>query len=62
MVKTEWLLRSRTTIVGEVRRRHMRVLKNERGLRSDMKDFVPSCFHSASTSSSNANAAPKGGA
>lgn len=31
-------------------------------LRSDMKDFAPSCFHSASTGGSNANAAPEGGA
>lgn len=31
-------------------------------LRSDMKDFAPSCFHSASTGVGNANAAPKGGA
>lgn len=61
MVKTEWLLRSRTTIVAEVRRRHMRVLKNERGLRSDMKDFGPSCFHSASTGGGNAKGAPEGG-
>lgn len=30
-------------------------------LRSDMKDFVPSCFHNASTGGSNANAAPEGG-
>jgi len=30
--------------------------------RSDMKDFGPSCFHSASTGCSNANAAPEGGA
>ena len=26
------------------------------------KDFVPSCFHSATTGGSNANAAPEGGA
>lgn len=31
-------------------------------LRSGMKDFVPSCFHSASTGVGNANAAPEGGA
>ena len=31
-------------------------------LRSDMKDFAPSCFHSASTGFGNANAAPEGGA
>jgi hypothetical protein len=31
-------------------------------LRSDMKDFGPSCFHSASTGCRNANAAPEGGA
>jgi hypothetical protein len=31
-------------------------------LRSDMKDFGPSCFHSASTGAGNANAAPEGGA
>ena len=31
-------------------------------LRSDMKDFAPSCFHSASTGGSNANAAPESGA
>jgi len=30
-------------------------------LRSDMKDFGPSCFHSASTGPGNANAAPEGG-
>jgi len=30
--------------------------------RSDMKDFGPSCFHSASTGVGNANAAPEGGA
>ncbi len=30
--------------------------------RSDMKDFGPSCFHSASTGAGNANAAPEGGA
>ena len=30
-------------------------------LRSDMKDFGPSCFHSASTGGTNANAAPEGG-
>ena len=29
-------------------------------LRSDMKDFAPSCFHSASTLDANANAAPEG--
>jgi|GEM_PF-4631137 len=40
----------------------MTVLKNERGLRSDMKDFGASCFHSASTGGGNANAAPEGGA
>ena len=62
MVKAEWLLRSRTTIVAEVRRRHMRVLKNERGLRSDVKDFVPSCFHSASTGSGTQKAPREGGA
>jgi energy-coupling factor transporter ATP-binding protein EcfA2 len=32
------------------------------GFRSDMKDFGPSCFHSASTGVGNANAAPGGGA
>ena len=31
-------------------------------LRSDMKDFAPSCFHSASMGIENANAAPEGGA
>src|SRR5690606_496874 len=31
-------------------------------LRSDMKDFGPSCFHRASTGGSNANATPEGGA
>ena len=31
-------------------------------LRSGMKDFGPSCFHSASTGAGNANAAPEGGA
>ncbi|MCB8837285.1 hypothetical protein, partial [Aurantimonas sp. VKM B-3413] len=30
--------------------------------RSAMKDFGPSCFHSASTGGANANAAPEGGA
>jgi hypothetical protein len=30
-------------------------------LRSDMKNFGPSCFHSASTGFGNANAAPEGG-
>ena len=30
-------------------------------LPSDMKDFAPSCFHSASTGFANANAAPEGG-
>lgn len=32
------------------------------GIRSDMKDFGPFCFHSASTGFGNANAAPEGGA
>ena len=31
-------------------------------LRSDMKAFAPSCFHSASIGIGNANAAPEGGA
>ena len=30
-------------------------------LRSDMKDFAPSCFHSASTGGINTKAAPEGG-
>ena len=30
-------------------------------LRRDMKDFGPSCFHSASTGVGNAKAAPEGG-
>ena len=35
---------------------------DDRALRSDMTDFGPSCFHSASTDGGNANAAPEGGA
>lgn len=31
-------------------------------LRSDMKDLAPSCFHSASRVTGNADAAPEGGA
>jgi hypothetical protein len=31
-------------------------------IRSDMKDFGPSCFHSASTRGSKTNAALEGGA
>jgi hypothetical protein len=36
-------------------------LKADTDLRCDMKDFVPSCFHSASTGVGNANAAREGG-
>ncbi len=44
---------------------HVRRLSSRtviRGLRGATWDFVPSCFHSASTSVRNANAAPEGGA
>jgi hypothetical protein len=39
-------------------RGRMRLLQ----LRMGLQEFVPSCFHSASTGSGNANAAPEGGA
>ena len=41
---------------------HALLISTSADLRSDMRDFGPSCFHSASTDAENANAAPEGGA
>ncbi|MSU90328.1 hypothetical protein GE300_11975 [Rhodobacteraceae bacterium 2CG4] len=42
------------------RRKHPTI--TQRDFRSDMKGFVPSCFHNASAGGGNTNAAPEGGA